>query len=135
MKKDDDRPSRRLIVRDGVPMLGSYCVNTSSGVRADYEELCMDIRQGAQWIKAKKAHDQTPSVSGFKSVFRGTLLVADDGVTPRYASDADIEGLIKNPTQGPAKLAQALIATGIDLNLSTIIRYTKGGKKSKNRKS
>jgi hypothetical protein len=135
MKKDDDRPSRRLIVRDGVPMLGSRCVNTRSGVRADYEELRSDIRQGIQWIKAKEAHDETLSVSGFKSAFRGTLLVPDDGVTPRYATDAVIEGLIKNPGQGPAKLAQELIANGIGLKPSTIIRYTKGVKKSKNRKS
>jgi hypothetical protein len=134
MKNDSDRPSDRLVVRDGVPLLGSRCVDTRSGVRTDHKQLWWDVRQGIQWIKGKKARGVTPSVSDFKRAFQGTLLVADDGVTPRYATDPDIEGLIENPAQGPAKLAQALIAARLDLELSTIIRYTKRGKKAKAQK-
>lgn len=131
--RDDDRPSRRLVVRDGVPMLGSRCIDTKSGVRTDFKELWWDIRQGVQWVNAKKAHGLTPSVSEFKSAFRGTLLVSDDGVSPRYATDLDIENLIKNPAQGPAQFAETLIANRLDLKLSTIIRYTKGGRRQKAR--
>lgn len=134
MKNDSDKPSERLIVRDGIPLLGSRCVDTRSGVRADYEALRWDVRQANQYIIAKAVGGLTPTVSDFERAFRGSLLVGDGRGTRRFTTDRDIENLIKNPTQGPAKLAQELIAKGTGLSLKTVVTYTKKRAKTKRRK-
>lgn len=120
-------------MRDGVPMLGSRCVDTRTGVKADCEALKFEVRQGIQYIQAKQTEGAKPSVSDLRSAFRGTLLVGD-GTTPGYATDQDLQSLIRDPGQGPTQFAHTLAANRTGLALSTIIRYTKRDTKAKPRK-
>lgn len=120
-----DRPSAKLELRGGVPVLGERCVSTASGVRADYKELSWTIRKAEQYIQQRqKQEPKIDLVSGVKRDFRDTILVGDENY-PGFATDSDLKKLITNPYQAPSELAVDLISERTGLTPATVLTYTK----------
>jgi hypothetical protein len=120
-----DRPSKKLERLGGVITMSELCTSTASGVRADYEQLSLDIRKAGQWARRKRstqsAEDLLPAM---KRDFSGSLLVGDE-VRPGYFYDSELLELIDKPGQSPSKLAISKMADRTMLSEATVRTYSK----------
>ena len=124
-----DRPSSRLERRGDAIVLGQSCVNTASGVQADYRGLSWEIRKVEQHIQQNHRSGTAADILlAIKRDFPDTILVGNK-THPGYATDADLKELIANPHQTPSNLAVHLIAEKVGLTEATVRTYTKQRKR------
>lgn len=121
-----DRPQSKLEQIGSRICLGSDCVDTRSGVRADYEKLRWEVRKAMQFIAREVDEGKKLTVEGLKQalgVSAPTLLGNEKDLG--YAEPTDLKRLIDSPKQTASDFALQLISDRLRLTYDTVLTYTK----------